>query len=1611
MQEVMADTLPEPSHAPTLAVHPSIQTLFERIQSDVPAERRDAQHAFAKAFTRRLAEEDLNDLDVDRLFSFVTSAYDLVDQRGLHPLRVRVHNPVVDEHGSEALGTVIETVTDDSPFLVDSVSEELATRGLQIRRLLHPVIGTVRDEHGRLERVMSGRDASHRESVMHFEVDRLLSDAERDDLKARVETILHDVRLVVRDFDPMQERVRHMMEMARTAAVRYSPQEVGETIDFLGWLLQYNFVFLGYREYEVFDAPDGRAIQAVPSSGLGILANVRTSTFADPTLLDALHPDIRARIEDGDLLVITKTKSYSTVHRRARMDYIGVRRVNADGEIVGEARLIGLFTSKAYMEPAAKTPLLHHKLEQILTAEDLIPGSHDYKEVTELFESFPKDELFQAPTEELRQLVVGLLALEKHGGIRVLVRRDLYARSVSIVVALPREKFSATLRRRLQEMFLERFEGSTIDYHLSLGETEHARIFFTVHVDPGVQIPEVPYEELEVEVERLARTWEDDLRDALIRRVGRARGNELTDRYGPRFPDYYKSADTDWELTVDDVLRLEELESNPDGFVVGIGNEVTGERLTRVKLYKTGGKVDLSAFMPILEALGLRAVEEVPTGLLNSRVYIHDFGVLDARGAVLNLETEAERVVDAITAMWRGQCEIDSLNRLVTFAKLTWAQVHVLRAYRTYRSRVSARFTSEYRNDAFAENPHISARLVELFEARFDPARAGNDEEIAAIRAQVLHDLREVASLDQDSVLRNLLGTIDATCRTNAFMPDRGALSLKLRSADVPDMPKPFPLFEIFVYSPRVEAIHLRGGMVARGGIRWSDRREDYRTEVLGLMKAQRVKNAVIVPDGSKGGFVLKRQPGAIEDLRKEVVDQYVTFMEGMLDITDNLVKGEAVHPDGVRVHDGPDPYLVVAADKGTATFSDIANAASERYGFWLGDAFASGGSTGYDHKALGITARGTWESVKRHFRELGIDVMVDPFTVVGIGDMSGDVFGNGMRYTDRIRLVAAFDHRHVFVDPDPDPVASLAERRRLFEMPRSSWADYDRSLLSAGGDIFDRSVKAVRPSAAARAALGIPDDAPAEMQPNELIRAILQAPVDLLWNGGIGTYVKHTAETNSDVGDRANDGVRISGNQVRARVVGEGGNLGFTQRGRIEYALSGGRINTDFIDNSAGVDTSDREVNWKILLGLAIGRSELTMEGRNELLQASSDDVVRFVLYDNYLQAQILSQEMTVSAQRIEAYEDLMRMLEADGELERAVEFLPTSEETAERRTNGVAMTRPELSVLLAYAKRSVYADLLASDFPDSDYLVRDLDRYFPAKIVERFGHLLEEHPLQREIIATLASNDVVNSQGITFVSRMMTETGANAADVVRAFRIARDVTGAIARWDDIEALDGKIDPVLQNELLSGVDWLVETTSRWYLVQAAGQRLAEAIESARDRFAELADVIDQIGPEAWRHEHEEVANQLIEQGVPEVVARRHAFQAELVHGPDIIAVSSATGRAPLEVARGFFLLGEKLEIDWLEHRLEELPAGTRWRRWAQQSMEDDLLAIRRAITERVLEVAGGAPIDEAVEAFLEDRAEQVARLQRFMRSLAVEGVTDLAQMTVALRQLHSHLA
>ena len=1574
------------------------------VSTDHPEEERSAAlAAFAQAYTRRMPEDEFPTIPADELFAEIQGAYRFLDSRAHQPLALRVFTPTVERDGYHSPGTVAEIATHDSPFLVDSVMAVFARQGLHAVRHFHPVIGTIRDDDGRLVDVISTRGADRRESFQHYELNLGLDDEGNAALEHELAKVLDDVQAVVRDFEPLQASVAKMIEYVGEGAGTYEDFRVEDYQEFLEWLLDLNFVFLGYREYEVGEVDGEAAVSVVPGSGLGILTGDAGSQFAQPAPLSQMSQDLRQRFEEGLLLAVTKSNRHSTVHRDSKMDLVSVRRVDAAGRTLGEARLLGLFTSKAYMAEAATIPILGRKLETILEGEDLIEGSHDFKLIVQIFESFPKDELFAITEADLRRSLLGLLESEEHQNVRLFIRRDLLKRNVSLLVVVPRGRFDADLRRSLQELFLERFDGTSIDYRLSLGETGDARIHFTVWVE-GV-VPDVPFGELERDVLALTRTWEDRVTRILAETVGEDEARRRVDACADRFPDAYRAA-TPLRRAVNDIGHIDHLLGGEKRLLVGIHNDDSGEdRLTRIVVYSRDGKRDLSAMLPLLEDLGLRVVEELPTGLIDGaeNVFIHDFGALGPDGACLDTTRCGERIASALVEALEGRIESDSLNRLIVTTGLRYQQVNILRAYRSYWRLLAPPFTSGYIADTFAAYPEIAHNLVRLFEARFGPD--GDEGTEAETRALIIDHIDRVSSLDQDRILRGFLGLIDATVRTNAFRPGSASLSFKLQSSRVPEMPQPVPVHEIFVYARDVAGVHLRGGAVARGGIRWSVRREDYRTEVLGLMKAQMAKNVVIVPKGAKGGFVMRRHADPAGPDREEVKSGYETFIRGLLDLTDDLVAGEAVRPPEVKTHDGADPYLVVAADRGTAKFSDTANEISADYGFWLDDAFASGGSEGYDHKELGITARGAWESVRRHFLELGVDVDADQITVVGIGDMSGDVFGNGMLLSSKIRLVAAFDHRHIFIDPDPDPKTSYVERERLFGLPRSSWDDYDRSLISPGGGVYRRSAKRIELSPEAQRALGI--DASA-LRPNELISAVLRAPVDLLWNGGIGTYVKASSETHEQVQDKANDGLRVNGKHLRCRVVGEGGNLGFTQPGRIEYGRTGGRIFTDFIDNSGGVHCSDKEVNLKILLGLAAARGEIDRTERNELIQGVAGDVVEAIVYDNFLQAQILSQEAAAAGQRIDAYEDLMVQLEDDGLLDREIEFLPSTETMVERAREGGSMARPELAVLLAYAKEQLADALLDSDLPDWRYFEDDLLTYFPPAVVERFGDLVADHPLRREIIATVVSNQMLNSLGSTFVTRFEAETGAGAADVVRAYRVARGVTDAGRRWRAVELLGNEVEPEILRSLLADIDDFVEAVARWYLFDSREMKMAEQIAAFHTGFDELASEIREIGPAAWRADRDAEAQRLMEAGVPQDLAFSHAYQSELVHGPDIIEVAGVSGRSVLDVARVFFRVGQVFRLDWLETQLETLPVGTRWQRWAIQTLETELLAVRRRITERILAEEDGRSVDEAVDAFVLEHADEDGRLARFMRLLTKDGVADTAAVVVALRQLRS---
>jgi glutamate dehydrogenase len=1561
----------------------SHEQLLELVEQRAPEGEGPAVRAFAEAYVRRLAADGTDGISPSDLAAEVLGVYRFSSDRGRSAVAVRAFNPTRARDGYEPLGSVLETNTDDWPFLVDSVSAALDARGERVVRLVHPIFGVTRED-GRISGVGHARNAIHRESVMHYDLARRLDDEQLKALQDEICRVLTAVRNAVGDFNAMTQRVESMITLARNGSARYDSDEVREAVDFLAWLLRGNFVLLGAREYELKDG----AYRVIPGSGLGILADEGRSAYGKAVQLSSLPPAMQKLALEGELLIVDKANARAPVHRPERMDYVGVRRVTPEGEMGGESRLLGLFTSKAYNEPASQTPVLHRKLRRVLESEDLIEGSHDYKAAVALFDTFPKDELFAAPVEDLRRAVIALLAIEGTDRIRLLGRRSPDGRSAAFVLALPRDRYEASLVEQIRQLFARRFRAGSVEHQDVLDEGSRARVHFLVHSPDG--LPELDNRELEAEVLELMRTWDDELRDVLDQRYGPAQGRMLAEGWLRQLPQHYKGY-TEPETAAYDVQLLSKLTSEGESFVVSLQPLPD---TTRVALYKCGAKVELGAILPMLEDLGLRVIEEISTKLVgDGDEWVQEFRVLGPDGQPLDIAAVGDRVAEMVAAVYRGEAETDTLNRLVITAGLDRAEVAMLRAYRKYRQRVGSRFTESYQNDVLVANSAITAKLVRYFQLRFDPAIETDEEAEKALHDEIIAGLEDVASLDHDRILRNQLTVIDATLRVNTYSSDKEALAFKIRSADVPAMPQPAPLFEIYVYSPQMEGIHLRGGRIARGGLRWSDR-QDYRTEVYGLMRAQLTKNAVIVPAGAKGGFYLKVPPS-----KEEVERQYVTFIRSLLSVTDNLVDGKVVQPPNVRVRDEEDTYLVVAADKGTATFSDLANRVSQEHDFWLDDAFASGGSAGYDHKALGITARGAWESVKRHFRELGVDTQADPFTVVGIGDMSGDVFGNGMLLSDKIRLVAAYDHRHVFIDPDPDPERGFPERRRLFEKPGSSWNDYDRELISEGGGVYPRTAKAIKLSPQARAALGITDEV---LPPNDVIRAILRAPVDLLWNGGIGTVVKASTESDDDAADRSSDAIRVNANELRARVVGEGGNLGLTRRARVEFAAQGGHINADFIDNSAGVDCSDHEVNLKILLGLAERRGELTRAERDKLLVEVTDDVVAHVLYDSFLQAQIIAQEVDRSASRLFAYEDLMTLLEEYKIFDRASENLPAGKEMAERRRTGRGMERPELSLLVAYGKRLLARALESSEFIDDPWLERDLRDYFPPKVVERFGHLLNEHPLRRELICMVNANSVVNGLGPTFISQLVAERGVAPADIVRAYRIAREVTGADERWEVVERLEGA-DRTAQMELMGGLDSLVEATTRWYLTWEPEGDIEQTIESGREGFEKLAEIIGELGTDEHRRRREQTVERLVGQGVPEALARAHAVRPELGHAPDMVSVAGWTHRPIDEVAPVFFDVGERLRLDWMQDELNRVPATSRMQRWALQAVREDAFQVRRELAGAVLSEAGGD-----LDKFLEDRAGRVARLTAFLRSLAREGDPDLAGLTLAVRQLRS---
>jgi glutamate dehydrogenase len=1533
--------------------------------------------------------------------------------------RLRVYNPRLEEHGWSSAHTVIEIVNDDMPFLVDSVTMELNRLGCTLHLLVHPMVTTRRGPQGELEALAPAGEDGTRESLIHAEIDRETDPARLAALRDGLLGVLADVRAAVEDWPAMRGAMQAVAAEIATPPKGLDPAEVAEARAFLDWALDNHFTFVGYREYDLVAADGGEQLRIVPGSGKGVLREPRLGGFSQS--FRDLPPGVRAFAREPRLLILTKANSRATVHRPGYLDYVGVKKFDAEGRVTGERRFVGLYTSGAYQANPRDIPLLRRKVARVLERTGFAPASHDHKNLLSILHAWPRDDLLQIDEVSLFETALAVLRLGDRRRTRVFVRRDVYGRFYSCFVYLPRENFNTDVRRRIEEVLRRHLSGTSVEYTMQLSDAVLARVHLLVRTSPRDE-PNPDARAIEAEITQVTRRWEDDLKLALTAAVGEEHAVPLLKRYGSAFPLAYRD-ELSPRMAVRDIAVMEALDAgNP--FAASLYRPVEADaRTLRLRAYRLGELIPLSSSLPILENMGFETVAEDGWEVTRgdgAAVFIHDFALRSARD-LADVEPIKAITEEALLRVARGEIENDAFNRLTPAAALAPDDVVVLRAYARYLRQAGFTFSQSYIAQTLAAHPAIVATLVAIFHARFDPGRGGDREAVqAGLHDEVKAALNGVANLDEDRILRRFLYTIRATLRTNHWVRGAGGgrkpyLALKLDSAKVPDLPEPRPLFEIFVYSPRFEAIHLRGGKVARGGLRWSDRPEDFRTEILGLMKAQMVKNAVIVPVGSKGGFVLKAAPPAAdrEAYLKEGVACYKDFLRGLLDLTDNLKGGKVVPPRDVVRHDPDDAYLVVAADKGTAAFSDYANAVSAEYGHWLGDAFASGGSAGYDHKKMGITARGAWESVKRHFRERGLDTQSQDFTVAGIGDMSGDVFGNGMLLSRRIRLVAAFDHRHIFLDPDPDPVASFAERERLFALPRSSWDDYDKAKLSKGGGVFPRALKSIPLSPEARRVLGVADEA---LTPQELMKAILRAPVDLLYNGGIGTYVKAGHQTHADVGDRANDAIRVNGRELRCRVVGEGGNLGFTQLGRVEYAREGGpdgkggAILTDAIDNSAGVDCSDHEVNIKILLGLVAAEGELTEKQRNEILAGMTGEVAQLVLADNYFQTQSLSVAGARGDKLLDAQAALIRALEKAGRLNRAVEFLPSDDELAERRAARQALTAPERAVLLAYSKMVLFDDLLKGSLIDDPYVAQALPAYFPAEMRRRYAAAMPRHPLKREIIATVVANTMINRTGAVFVNRMQEETGATADEVTRAFILVRDVFGFEALWSAIDALDNRVEAALQSEMFIEAGRLVLRATLWFLRRRREKLpIADALAIFQPGLAVFQSGLPAMLAAAERRAFEATASRLAGQGVPPDLARRMAGLDGLYSVLDATEVAVEAGR-PLEaIARLHFALAGELELHWFAERISQLPTDTPWQSLARNALRDDLASQHRTLTTAVARlVPGSSDAAAMIAAWRAQFGASIARLAGMRDELRRGASTDLAVLSVLLRELRA---
>lgn len=1549
------------------------------------------------------AADDLASRDPIDLVGAVVSQRTLALSRVPGTPAIRIFTPTVAKDGWSCEHTVVEIVTDDQPFIVDSVSAALNEAGRTLNLVIHPIVET---DQGT-------------QSWVHIEIDR---ESEADvvaALESMIKAVLADVRAALEDWPKMRDRAALLStQLLEEPPVGIDSEDVAEAAELLSWLATDHFTFLGYREYELEVAQDGTdVLVSKPETGLGILRATK------PTRKSFAHlpPQVQQKAREPKLLMVTKANRRSTVHRPTYLDYVGIKKFDDVGNVIGEMRFVGLLSAATYADSATAVPIIRQTIARAIELSNYAPGSHYARDLMHFCETFPRDELFQVSPQQLIDLARKVLAIGERHQTRVFTRTDDYGRFVSVLVYLPRDRYTTDVRIAITKILEQTYGSDRVDYVAWVSESVLARLHFVVRMPSGRVIPDIDEASLNREVAHATQTWDDDFAAALVHELGEEGATDLLHQFGSSLPEAYKE-DVSPREAIPDIVSLAALKEPGDSSVRlhdALGLPAGQHRFTLCRL---GKSVELFELLPVFASLGAHLLEERPYELSRAdgqTAWVYDVTMkLPTHGSESLDADQAARFCDAFLAAWRGDSEVDGLNALVSSTSLSWREVSWIRAWLQYARQLGSPFSYQYSERMILSNGAIAELLVQLFRTRLDPDldQLTRDSESSVVDAALAEAIDAVASLDADRILRQLHAIVQATLRTNAFQVDqngrpRRTLAIKLAPHVIPGVPAPIPAYEIWVSSPRLSGVHLRFGAVARGGLRWSDRPEDMRTEILGLVKAQMVKNAVIIPVGAKGGFVVK-QPRDASDRTlwtQDGIACYREFITALLELTDNRVGGEVVPPSNTVRLDGDDPYLVVAADKGTASFSDIANEIAVEQGFWLGDAFASGGSHGYDHKAMGITARGAWESVKRHFREDDIDIQTDPITVVGVGDMSGDVFGNGMLLSESLRLVAAFDHRHIFLDPDPDPQASFNERQRLADLDRSSWADYDESLLSAGGGIYARDLKTIPISDEVRTRLGLPPSV-AALTPNEVVQSILLAPVDLLWNGGIGTYVKAATESNVEVGDKANDAVRVNGRDLRCRVVGEGGNLGLTQAGRIEAARSGVQLNTDAIDNSAGVDCSDHEVNIKVLLDTVVADGDLTTKQRNELLGAMTDDVSDHVLLDNYLQNQVLGYARAQAPALLPVHQRMMHSLEERGILDRQLEVLPSDHEIGELIADGKGLSSPELCVLLSYAKIALTTDLSTSGLAQEKWFDSVLRGYFPPQIVEAYEPWLEKHPLRSQIISTLVANDMVDSGGITFVHRAIEESGASPVEVARAYTVAREVFGLRAVWQQISDLDGIAPTNAQAALHLEVRRLLDRATRWVLALRGGTvDVAGEISRFGATVQHLASVATRLLVGSERSRFTEKADYFVSLGAPQSLAEEVAMALDRFSLLDIDDIARRYSEPPEVVAELYFSISEHYGIDGLLSNISALPRSDRWSNLARAALRSDLYSVLAGLTSKVLRSTSEEDPAESRIAHWEERNwEGQQRARATLGEIDASGHYDLATLSVALRVLRT---